>query len=104
MEIVDYIVAEDKDLVKMALVGDQVAFEYLFNRKHLLNLFFVVEDYFIVLCKVVCGAEWDFVEQLNERVAGKALFAKLHNAFKVAVLQARAVAYYETSAALAVFE
>ena len=32
MEIVDYIVAEDKDLVKMALVGDQVAFEYLFNR------------------------------------------------------------------------
>ena len=32
MEIVDYIVAEDKDLVKMALVGDQMAFEYLFNR------------------------------------------------------------------------
>ena len=32
MEIVDYIVAEDKDLVKMSLVGDQMAFEYLFNR------------------------------------------------------------------------
>ena len=32
MEIVDYIVAEDKDLVKMSLVGDQVAFGYLFNR------------------------------------------------------------------------
>lgn len=32
MEIVDYIVAEDKDLVKVALAGDQMAFEYLFNR------------------------------------------------------------------------
>ena len=32
MEIADYIVADDKELVKMALVGDQVAFEYLFNR------------------------------------------------------------------------
>lgn len=32
MEIVDYIVSEDKELVKMALAGDQMAFEYLFNR------------------------------------------------------------------------
>ena len=32
MEIVDYIVAEDRDLVELTLKGDDVAFEYLFNR------------------------------------------------------------------------
>ena len=50
MEIVDYIVAEDKDLVKMSLVGDQMAFEYLFNRysdairRLFLQLYTSVED------------------------------------------------------------
>ena len=32
MEIVGYIVAEDRDLVTRALKGDDTAFEYLFNR------------------------------------------------------------------------
>ncbi len=32
MEIVDYLVAEDRALVVRALEGDDVAFEYLFNR------------------------------------------------------------------------
>ena len=32
MEIVDYIVADDQRLVCLALEGDQIAFEYLFNR------------------------------------------------------------------------
>lgn len=32
MEIDDYIIAEDKQLVTLSLSGDDVAFEYLFNR------------------------------------------------------------------------
>ena len=32
MEIDDYIVAEDRHLVQLALTGDDTAFEYLFNR------------------------------------------------------------------------
>lgn len=32
MEIDDYIVAEDRELVALALNGDDIAFEYLFNR------------------------------------------------------------------------
>lgn len=32
MEIADYIVAEDRELVERALGGDDTAFEYLFNR------------------------------------------------------------------------
>jgi RNA polymerase sigma-70 factor (ECF subfamily) len=32
MEIVDYIIADDKKLVDLALGGDDIAFEYLFNR------------------------------------------------------------------------
>ena len=32
MEIADYIVAEDRELVRLALGGDDVAFEYLFDR------------------------------------------------------------------------
>lgn len=32
MEIADYIVAEDRRLVELALQGDDTAFEYLFNR------------------------------------------------------------------------
>ena len=32
MEIADYIVAEDRRLVELALGGDDTAFEYLFNR------------------------------------------------------------------------
>lgn len=32
MEIVDYIIADDKKLVELALGGDDIAFEYLFNR------------------------------------------------------------------------
>ena len=32
MEIVDYLVAEDRQLVQLALGGDDTAFEYLFNR------------------------------------------------------------------------
>ena len=32
MEIADYIVAEDRELVRLALAGDDVAFEYLFDR------------------------------------------------------------------------
>ncbi|MBO5187848.1 MAG: RNA polymerase sigma factor [Alistipes sp.] len=32
MEIADYIVAEDRALVQLALEGDDTAFEYLFNR------------------------------------------------------------------------
>ncbi|MBR4995660.1 MAG: sigma-70 family RNA polymerase sigma factor [Alistipes sp.] len=32
MEIADYIVADDTRLVKLSLDGDQMAFEYLFNR------------------------------------------------------------------------
>jgi len=32
MEIADYLVAEDRTLVHLALEGDDVAFEYLFNR------------------------------------------------------------------------
>ena len=32
MEIADYIVAEDRQLVECALAGDDTAFEYLFNR------------------------------------------------------------------------
>lgn len=32
MEIADYLVAEDRRLVELALTGDHTAFEYLFNR------------------------------------------------------------------------
>ncbi len=32
MEIADYIVAEDRELVALVLGGDDTAFEYLFNR------------------------------------------------------------------------
>ncbi|MBQ3204514.1 MAG: RNA polymerase sigma factor [Alistipes sp.] len=32
MEIVDYIIADDKQLVRLSLEGDHTAFEYLFNR------------------------------------------------------------------------
>lgn len=32
MEIADYLVAEDRQLVRLALAGDDTAFEYLFNR------------------------------------------------------------------------
>ena len=32
MEIADYIVAEDRELVDRVLKGDNDAFEYLFNR------------------------------------------------------------------------
>ena len=32
MEIADYIVSDDKHLVELALGGDDIAFEYLFNR------------------------------------------------------------------------
>ena len=32
MEIADYIIADDKQLVQLALEGDDIAFEYLFNR------------------------------------------------------------------------
>ena len=32
MEIADYIVAEDRELVERVLKGDNGAFEYLFNR------------------------------------------------------------------------
>ena len=32
MEIADYIVAEDRELVDRVLRGDDTAFEYLFNR------------------------------------------------------------------------
>ena len=32
MEIADYIVSDDKHLVELSLGGDQIAFEYLFNR------------------------------------------------------------------------
>ena len=32
MEIADYIVADDHRLVELVLKGDDVAFEYLFNR------------------------------------------------------------------------
>ena len=32
MEIVDYIIADDKRLVELSLAGDDIAFEYLFNR------------------------------------------------------------------------
>ncbi len=32
MEIADYIVADDRRLVELALAGDDTAFEYLFNR------------------------------------------------------------------------
>ena len=32
MEIADYIVAEDRELVSRTLGGDDTAFEYLFNR------------------------------------------------------------------------
>ena len=32
MEIADYIIADDKQLVELALKGDDIAFEYLFNR------------------------------------------------------------------------
>ena len=32
MEIVDYIIAEDRELVRLSLEGDHTAFEYLFNR------------------------------------------------------------------------
>jgi RNA polymerase sigma-70 factor (ECF subfamily) len=32
MEIADYIIAEDKELVALTLGGDDIAFEYLFNR------------------------------------------------------------------------
>ena len=32
MEIVDYIIADDKKLVELSLGGDDIAFEYLFNR------------------------------------------------------------------------
>ena len=32
MEIVDYIIADDKTLVERSLAGDDMAFEYLFNR------------------------------------------------------------------------
>lgn len=32
MEIADYIVADDRQLVARVLEGDDVAFEYLFNR------------------------------------------------------------------------
>ena len=32
MEIADYIILEDRELVDLTLKGDDVAFEYLFNR------------------------------------------------------------------------
>ena len=32
MEIADYIIADDKHLVELSLSGDDIAFEYLFNR------------------------------------------------------------------------
>ena len=32
MEIADYIIADDKRLVELSLGGDDIAFEYLFNR------------------------------------------------------------------------
>jgi len=32
VEIVDYIIADDKRLVELSLAGDDIAFEYLFNR------------------------------------------------------------------------
>lgn len=32
MEIADYIIADDKQLVELSLRGDDIAFEYLFNR------------------------------------------------------------------------
>lgn len=32
MEIADYIIADDKHLVELSLQGDDIAFEYLFNR------------------------------------------------------------------------
>lgn len=32
MEIADYIIADDKHLVELSLGGDDIAFEYLFNR------------------------------------------------------------------------
>ena len=32
MEIADYIIADDKQLVELSLKGDDTAFEYLFNR------------------------------------------------------------------------
>lgn len=32
MEIADYIIADDKKLVELSLAGDDIAFEYLFNR------------------------------------------------------------------------
>lgn len=32
MEIADYIIAEDRQLVRLSLKGDHTAFEYLFNR------------------------------------------------------------------------
>ena len=32
MEIADYIVADDRRLVELSLAGDDLAFEYLFNR------------------------------------------------------------------------
>ena len=32
MEIADYIIAEDRQLVRLSLEGDHTAFEYLFNR------------------------------------------------------------------------
>lgn len=32
MEIVDYIIADDRHLVELSLAGDDIAFEYLFNR------------------------------------------------------------------------
>lgn len=32
MEIADYIISDDKHLVELALEGDDIAFEYLFNR------------------------------------------------------------------------
>ena len=32
MEIADYIIADDKHLVELSLAGDDIAFEYLFNR------------------------------------------------------------------------
>ena len=32
MEIADYIISDDTHLVELSLGGDQIAFEYLFNR------------------------------------------------------------------------
>lgn len=32
MEIVDYIIADDRRLIELSLAGDDIAFEYLFNR------------------------------------------------------------------------